>query len=174
MPIIIFVLLRVSLMPRPRCCRKISGRPLCALYSPGGISTSSGDAVSLTLDEFEALRLADFEGLYQEDAAGRMTISRQTFGRIIESAHRKVAQALIEAKVLRIGDGEFRAAERRSFLCDSCPHKRVLASETGQPAGCPRCQGGDVRREDQDKKSTPKIGSRGRRGNSTKAPIHHS
>ena len=60
----------------------------------------------LGFDEAEALRLADLEGLYQEAAARRMGISRPTFGRIIESAHRKVADALLNGKALRIDGGE--------------------------------------------------------------------
>jgi len=52
------------------------------------------------VDEFEAIRLADLEGLYQEPAAEKMSVSRQTFGRIIESAHQKVAEALVRGKAL--------------------------------------------------------------------------
>jgi predicted DNA-binding protein (UPF0251 family)/predicted Fe-Mo cluster-binding NifX family protein len=58
--------------------------------------------IELGLDEIEAIRLADLEGLYQEAAARSMGVSRQTFGRIIEKARRKVAQALIERKALRV------------------------------------------------------------------------
>jgi predicted DNA-binding protein (UPF0251 family) len=58
--------------------------------------------VSLRLDEIEAIRLADYEGLYQEEAAARMKISRQTLGRILNLAHRKVAEALIQGKALKI------------------------------------------------------------------------
>ena len=54
----------------------------------------------------EAIRLADLEGMYQEHAAENMGISRQTFGRIIESAHKKVAEALIKGKALRIEGGK--------------------------------------------------------------------
>ena len=56
----------------------------------------------LSLDEIEAIRLADYEGLYQEEAAARMKISRQTLGRILNEAHRKVAEALIQGKALKI------------------------------------------------------------------------
>lgn len=59
----------------------------------------------LTLDELESLRLADLEGLYQETASARMKISRQTFGNIIASARRKVADALINSKALKIEGG---------------------------------------------------------------------
>ena len=65
------------------------------------------EEVVLTIDEFEAVRLADLEGLYQEQAAEKMNVSRQTFGRIIESARKKVAEALVQGKALKIGGGEF-------------------------------------------------------------------
>ncbi len=54
------------------------------------------------MDELEAISLADHEGLYHEDAALKMKISRQTFGRILREAHRKVAECLIKGKALRI------------------------------------------------------------------------
>ena len=63
------------------------------------------EKVILTDDELEAVRLADFEGLYQQDAADRMHISRQTFGRIIDSAHKKIADALVTGKALCIEGG---------------------------------------------------------------------
>ena len=56
----------------------------------------------LNEDEIEAIKLADHEAMYQEDASKKMKISRQTFGRIIESAHRKVADALINGKALKL------------------------------------------------------------------------
>jgi predicted DNA-binding protein (UPF0251 family) len=59
----------------------------------------------MTLDEFEALRLADLEGAYQEAAAAQMHVSRPTFSRIIESARRKVADALVNGRALRIEGG---------------------------------------------------------------------
>jgi predicted DNA-binding protein (UPF0251 family) len=60
------------------------------------------EEVSLHMDEVEALRLADYEGLYHEDAAQRMKISRATFGRILDQARHKVAEALLKGKALRI------------------------------------------------------------------------
>jgi uncharacterized protein len=97
--------------------------------------------VVLTVDEFEALRLADYEGLYQEQAAQRMGVSRQTFGRIVESARRKVAQALVKGMVLRIEGGEIEMAETRAFECADCGHVWEVPYGTGRPEGCPTCQG---------------------------------
>ena len=69
------------------------------------------------MDEFEAIRLADLEGLYQEDAADRMGISRQTFGRIVASAHAKVAEALVKGKALKIEGGAVAACGVKSSGC---------------------------------------------------------
>jgi uncharacterized protein len=63
------------------------------------------EEIIVTLDELEALRLADLNGLYQEQAAWRMKISRPTFSRIVEEARRKVADALINGKALRLEGG---------------------------------------------------------------------
>jgi predicted DNA-binding protein (UPF0251 family) len=78
----------------------------CAVYfKPAGIPVHALEEVILTLDELESLRLADLDGLYQEQAAEKMKISRPTFSRIIEQARRKVADALIHGKALRIETG---------------------------------------------------------------------
>jgi predicted DNA-binding protein (UPF0251 family) len=60
------------------------------------------EEISITMDEIEAIRLADYKGLYHEDAAIKMKISRQTFGRILREAHIKVAECLLKGKALKI------------------------------------------------------------------------
>jgi predicted DNA-binding protein (UPF0251 family) len=92
-------------VPRPQCCRRVAGTPMASIFKPAGLPARYLDEIVLTLDEFEALRLADLEGLYQEQAALRMRVSRPTFGRILEVAHRKVADALVSGKALRIEGG---------------------------------------------------------------------
>ena len=98
-------------MPRPCRCRRIRCHPDVNYFKPRGIPLDRLEEVILKLDEWEALRLADWEGLYQEEAAGRMGISRQTFGNIIESAHKKIADVLLHAKALKIEGGEVRMVE---------------------------------------------------------------
>ena len=100
-------------MPRPFCCRRVAGRPGSAAFKPVGVPVHELEAVTLTLDEFEALRLADLEGQYQEQAAEQMGVSRPTFSRVVESARRKVADALVHGKVLRIEGGPVEARPRR-------------------------------------------------------------
>ncbi|MDX9713800.1 MAG: DUF134 domain-containing protein [Dissulfurispiraceae bacterium] len=89
-------------MPRPRKFRHIGCSPESEYFKPRGIPLTDLEEVTLSMDEFEAVRLADLERLYHEDAAGRMKISRQTFGRILEAAHKKIADALINGKALKI------------------------------------------------------------------------
>ncbi|MFB3918855.1 MAG: DUF134 domain-containing protein [Candidatus Velamenicoccus archaeovorus] len=92
-------------MPRPCRCRRIRCSPDTSYFKPRGIPVDDLEEVHLTLDELEAIRLADFEELYQEDAAKKMNISRQTFGNIIQAAHRKIADVLVHAKALKIEGG---------------------------------------------------------------------
>jgi len=92
-------------MPRPYRCRRVRCVPDMNYFKPRGIPVDRLEEINLTLDELEAIRLADFDGLYQENAARKMNISRQTFGNIINSAHKKVADVLLHAKALKIEGG---------------------------------------------------------------------
>jgi len=138
-------------VPRPICCRRVSGPPRCGLFKPAGVPCSSLDEVVLAVDEMEALRLADLEGLYQEHAAERMNVSRQTFGRIIESARRKVAQAIVGGRVLRIEGGAVEVVTMRRFQCYACQHVWELPYGTGRPQECPRCRSADIHRAVEDR-----------------------
>ena len=95
-------------MPRPCRCRRIRCKPDTNYFKPRGIPLDSLEEVNLTLDELEAVRLADLEGSYQADAAEKMDVSRQTFGNIIKSAHKKIADVLLNAKALKIEGGKVR------------------------------------------------------------------
>jgi len=95
-------------MPRPCCLRHIGFKPSAGFFKPAGVPACSLERVTLTLDEVEALRLADLNGLYHEQAAEQMKISRPTFSRIVEAARRKVADALIHGKALRLEGGAVR------------------------------------------------------------------
>lgn len=82
----------------------------------------------MSLDEFEAIRLADGEGLYQEEAAGRMGVSRTTFARILDSAHRKVADVLAGGKCLRLEGGHVHPAEPEPLRSASPRRKERLVN----------------------------------------------
>jgi Predicted DNA-binding proteins len=84
----------------------------------------------LGLDEAEALRLADLEGLYQEAAARSMGVSRQTFGRIVESARGKVADAILNGKALKVEGGRIAIdAEGASIMKIAVPSREGLVDE---------------------------------------------
>ena len=138
-------------MARPRNCRQVGSVPESNYFKPIGIPLSMLEDVILTVDEFEAIRLADLENLYQEQAAEKMNVSRQTFGRIIDSAHKKVAEALVRGKALKIEGGEFEVAEMREFRCYDCQHSWELPYRTGRPGNCPSCKSGNIHRVEADR-----------------------
>ena len=138
-------------MARPRNCRRVGSIPESNYFKPRGIPLSMLEEVILAVDECEAIRLADLEGLYQEQAAEKMKVSRQTFGRIIESAHKKVAEALVKGKALKIEGGEFEMAPMRKFRCSDCQHSWELPYGTGRPGNCPSCKSGNIHRVQEDR-----------------------
>ena len=110
-------------MPRPCKCRKIQGAPEAVSFKPCG-QVNDKEPVILSMDEFEALRLADLNGLYQEDAAAQMAVSRQTFGNIITAAHRKLADAIINARPIIINSGHCPKSDSLNYYVDSSCSKR--------------------------------------------------
>ena len=138
-------------MARPRNCRRVGSIPEINYFKPRGIPLTMLEEVVLTVDECEAIRLADLESLYQEQAAEKMKVSRSTFGRIIESAHKKVAEALVQGKALKIEGGEFEMAPMRKFRCSECQHSWELPYGTGRPESCPSCKSGDIHRAQEDR-----------------------
>mgnify|MGYP005854640877 CR=1 FL=1 len=108
------------------------------------------EQVDLTVEELEALRLADLEGLYQEEAAEMMEVSRQTFQRVLREARRKVAEALIQGKALGVSGGDYVVVgDTRIFECVACGYTWTEPFGTGVracEAACPKC-GGAVRRQ---------------------------
>jgi len=133
-------------MPRPHKSRKICFNPDVVYFKPTGIRIDELEEVVLTLDEFEAIRLADFEGLYQEKAAEMMNVSRQTFGNIVNSAHKKIADFVINAKALRIEGGAIEIAieNDKFFLCRNCEFKLKDNEGLTRPKNCPKYKDNDI------------------------------
>jgi predicted DNA-binding protein (UPF0251 family) len=101
------------------------------LFKPAGIPAMALEIVVLTLDEVEALRLADALGLYQEQAAARMGISHPTFSRIVGRARAKLADALINGKAMRLEGGVVSIQQGATDM-----------NERDMPCGCRRHRGG--------------------------------
>lgn len=100
-------------MPRKKCVRHVSRHPDVIYYKPAGIPMRELEEVVLHVDELEALKLADLEGMYQEEACKKMEVSRATFGRILAEAHKKMADALVNGKGLRIDGGNIEIKEKQ-------------------------------------------------------------
>jgi len=89
-------------MTRPRLCRRIEFDPNITYFKPQGVPMRDLELVELTAEEVEALRLRNTEDLEQEEAAKKMNTSQSTFQRILSSAYKKVTEALIEGKAIKI------------------------------------------------------------------------
>jgi predicted DNA-binding protein (UPF0251 family) len=129
-------------MGRPQLWRKVSSVPEITYFKPAGIRMAELEEIRLLVEEAEAIRLKDLEGLEQEESAQRMNISRSTFSRLLDSARQKIADALLNGKAIRIGGGNFEMAERR-FRCISghewdVPFENLTT--TGPPEVCPECE----------------------------------
>lgn len=89
-------------MTRPRMCRKLRFRPKTRYFKPQGIPMRQLEEVILTKEEMEAIKLKDFDGLEQIEAAEKMNTSQSTFQRILASARVRIAEAIVAGKALKI------------------------------------------------------------------------
>jgi predicted DNA-binding protein (UPF0251 family) len=96
-------------MPRRPIRRLVAGLPPASLYKPAGVPMRRLETIELAVDELEAMRLVDQEGLSHEEAAHYLGVSRQTVGRVVESARRKVTDALLGGKALAAARSAVRA-----------------------------------------------------------------
>ncbi|MDY6822544.1 MAG: DUF134 domain-containing protein [Thermodesulfobacteriota bacterium] len=131
-------------MPRPKKKRNIICDPNVTYFKPRGVPLRLLTEVSLTVDEYEALRLADLMGLSHEAAGKRMGVSRATFGRIVQKARKSVAAALVNGMAIRIEGGEYRTAdgELLKFVCSKCNTQWTTAAEAenDNTVECPSCR----------------------------------
>ncbi|MCK5839444.1 MAG: DUF134 domain-containing protein [Bacteroidales bacterium] len=124
-------------MARPEKERIIHNPPMFSEFKPVGIAGSSLIQTILSLDEYEAFRLADFVGLPHIEAADEMEISRSTFTRLIEKARKKIADFIILGTTLTIGGGtvHFR---HNIIQCKDCGHMFKINFEK-HITECPSC-----------------------------------
>jgi predicted DNA-binding protein (UPF0251 family) len=127
-------------VPRPVKLRRVSRPPNATHFKPQGIPLSELEEVVLTIDECEALRLADLEALSQEEAAAKMKISRATFGRIVEKGRRTVVDALVNGKAILIEGGNVRIGDKLVFDCRHCNQRWQFRSPNGASRRCPDCK----------------------------------
>ena len=133
---------KIAIMPRPQYNRIVHEPPIYSDFKPVGVRAHDLKQIILTLDEFEAFRLADQQGFSHAMAADEMEISRSTFSRLIEKARKKIADFIIKGGVLTIGGGSvhFRV---NIIQCRDCGHMFKVKFEH-DITECPECHSGKI------------------------------
>jgi uncharacterized protein len=127
-------------MGRPKKCRWVETEPGVTYFKPRGIPMRSLQQIVITVDELEAMRLADFLEMTQEEVAQRMQVSRPTVTRMLSRAHRVVAEALVHGKAICIQGGDYRVGQH----CQFCGQWSLPESEESVEEGCTcKCPGDD-------------------------------
>jgi uncharacterized protein len=129
---------------RPPIERAVGGVPRVTLFKPAGVPARELEQLQLAVDELEAIRLVDLEGLSHEQAAAAMGVSRQTVGRVLERGRAKVAEALVAGKAILVGGGQYRV-EARQLCCAGCGAVWMAAPGDTPPITCPSCGSTEVR-----------------------------
>lgn len=125
-------------MPRPKNERIVHEPPLFTDFKPAGIQGRSLKQVILSLDEYEAIRLADMEGMSHEEAADKMGVSRSTFSRLVEKSRRKLAEFIFLGKWLTIDGGNIHFLQN-IIQCSDCGQMFKTGIDT-IISKCPECQ----------------------------------
>lgn len=137
------MVLNPEAMPRPKRSRRIHRPPVATGFAPFGISSGSNGNITLLYEEFESLRLSDYEGISQQEAADRMEISRPTFSRIYDQARQKLARVLVEGLSVVIEGGNI-AFDEKWFRCKSCSTAFCLPENQQKITDCPVCRCSNV------------------------------
>ncbi len=130
-------------MPRRKRLRRIVAPPGFKGYRPYGSRHRGNPHVELLYEEYEAIKLADYDLMTHEEASGMMGISRATFARIYESARRKIARALVETREIRsvYGNAWF---DKSWYVCNRCHARFTIPEEFGSKE-CPMCRSEDYK-----------------------------
>jgi predicted DNA-binding protein (UPF0251 family) len=128
-------------MARPKRLRRLSCAPAVDMFIPSGgdDTVAPEDKIVLTMDEFEALRLADLKCYSHQEAAAQMGVSRATFGRIVESGRSKVARALVHGIRIEITGGAFMFGRGRHLQCPRCKRRQSRDVRMRDHVECRRC-----------------------------------
>ena len=132
-------------MGRQPLWRRVSFIPNVTYFKPAGVSLVDTQEVCISIEETEAIRLKDFEGLDQDTCAQKMKVSRSTFARILLMARQKLSDALLNGKAIRIAGGNYELT-KRSFRCGN-GHQWEVPFEImvdNPPALCPTCNTADI------------------------------
>jgi uncharacterized protein len=129
-------------MSRPKRNRTIVNPPIMEGFKPFGIPMTDLEPAILLFEEYESIRLSDYEGLTQEQSAQQMNVSRPTFTRIYEKARRTIALAFVEGKAIFIEGGNYHT-DNCWYKCEHCMKLNVSNAETKT---CHYCHSSSLRR----------------------------
>jgi len=129
-------------MPRRRSLRKVVAPPAFKGFKPYGISSESTDSIDLLYEEYEAIKLADYDLMNHQEASKLMGVSRPTFARIYESARRKIAMALVQTKEIKAVYGNAWLDENW-FICTHCNARFTIPANTTAHK-CPICKSHEI------------------------------
>ena len=124
-------------MPRPKNNRIVHEPPIFTEFKPAGVPATGLKQVLLTLDEFEAMRLADFLGMSHEEASDEMGISRSTFSRLIEKSRKKIAEFIFQGRLLTIDGGNIHF-RKNIIQCSDCGYMFKINIDSPMTE-CPEC-----------------------------------
>ncbi|NCA67644.1 MAG: DUF134 domain-containing protein [Clostridia bacterium] len=116
-------------MPRPRKWRKVCCLPLNCSFGPLNAQINDNNCVKMTVDEYETIRLIDFENLIQEECAERMNVARTTVQGIYDDARKKLADALVNGKVLLIEGGDYTLCDENNSFCGGVGCRRRMCGK---------------------------------------------
>lgn len=130
-------------MPRNQKERIVFEPPNIEGMKPIGIYGKHLESISLSIDEYEAIRLADYENMEQVEAAQIMGVSRPTFTRLIKKAHQKIAEAIVGVKIIRVEGGNFSFIRKKS-RCLDCGQITAYEDLDDVSEFCPDCESNNI------------------------------
>lgn len=117
---------RRDIMPRPRKWKRVCSLPNYKKYGPVSVKVDENDVVEMTVEELETIRMVDLEGMDQVQCAERMGVARSTVQRMYNDARKKVADSIVNGKILTIEGGNYKVCSEDLEIgfCKNCVRRR--------------------------------------------------
>lgn len=122
-------------MARPRKRRRVCSLPGSNAYGPLGVGFSKRDVIIMSIEEYETIRLIDFEELTQEQCSLQMKVARTTVQRIYSDARKKISDSLVNGKVLKLEGGDYSLCSEDDVCTSSYCNRRLLSNNYGRIHG---------------------------------------
>jgi predicted DNA-binding protein (UPF0251 family) len=117
------------------------GKPRVCRFSPDIVGANEFEPLNITMEEFESLRLSDYQSIQQKKSAEIMDISQSTFHRTLNSARKKISRALVEGRIIQIKGGDY-IMDKKRYLCKNCGFEWQSASKEYDK--CPDCDSENI------------------------------